>query len=346
MRFPLGEMTVGDVLDRAIRILLARLPVFYALNLLVLSPLIVVEIAGPLILGSEEMMDMSAVFATLGLRLLGLFVMLILQPIATASILHIVMEDFAGRRVSMGEALSFALSRFFPLLLASFLVGILVLIGVMLCCIPGIYFWVTYAFVGQIVVLERMGVSEAFQRSQNLLIGHWWRVFGVLGMVFLADRIVQIGVGVGLGFVLPPQEVIPVQNGFRIEVNPLNHVIDTLVVALIQILFYSYLAVCTTLMYLDLRIRKEGFDLELMAEGGMPTDRDGRDRSGEEEVRDRGDRYDDDGLDDRRRGRNRGRNDDDDYDGYDRGRNRDRDRDRYDDDDNEYDDRRGGRDLR
>ena len=35
MRFPLGEMTVGDILDRGLKLLFARLPVFYAVNLLV-----------------------------------------------------------------------------------------------------------------------------------------------------------------------------------------------------------------------------------------------------------------------------------------------------------------------
>ena len=42
-------------------------------------------------------------------------------------------------------------------------------------------------------------------------------------------------------------------------------VLQTLVTALVNILVQTYGAVCLTLLYFDLRIRKEGFDLELAA---------------------------------------------------------------------------------
>jgi hypothetical protein len=41
---------------------------------------------------------------------------------------------------------------------------------------------------------------------------------------------------------------------------------------LVSVLFASYLAVCVTLLYLDLRIRKEGFDLEIEAQKGLATE--------------------------------------------------------------------------
>ena len=323
MKFPLGEMTVGDVLDRGLKVLFARLPVFYAINLLVLSPLIAVQVLGPLAFERGDAVDAGAAVATLGLGLVALLIALILQPVATAAILHIVMEEYAGRRASMGAALSFALSRFAPLLVASFLVGLLVGVGFLLCCLPGIYFYITYAFVGQVVVLERLGVGEAFQRSQRLVTNHWWRVFGVLILIGIANLVVQTVLGLGLGAVLPPQEMIPTDNGFRVKFNPVNHVIDTLVTQLVAILFTTYIAVCTTLLYLDLRIRKEGFDLELAAGGGPERDR-------------YDDEYDDDDYDDRDRDRDR------DYDDRDEERPRRRERgedDDYDDRDRDHDDR-------
>jgi hypothetical protein len=142
------------------------------------------------------------------------------------------------------------------------------------------------------VVLERLGVGESLQRSQTLVTGHRWRVLGVLLLIGIANWIVQMSLGAGLAFVLPPQEVIPVENGMRTKLNPLNHVIDTLITQLAAILFSTYIAVCTTLLYLDLRIRKEGFDLEL-ATGGEPREDDERDdRDERDEERD--DERDDD----------------------------------------------------
>src|SRR5262249_46339786 len=100
----------------------------------------------------------------------------------------------------------------------------------------------------------------------------------------------------GLGTVLPPQEVIPVENGLRVKVNPLNHIIITLISELAAILFATYLAVCTTLLYFDLRIRKEGFDLELAAGVAPEHERDSEDdgrRDDERDYYEDRDRYED-----------------------------------------------------
>ena len=67
--------------------------------------------------------------------LFAVLLTLILQPICTASILYIVMEEYAGRRRSMGEAFSFALTRFLPLIGASILVGLIIFVGMFLCCL-------------------------------------------------------------------------------------------------------------------------------------------------------------------------------------------------------------------
>ena len=50
MKFPIGAMTVGDVLDRGIKLLLARLPAYYLIDLIVAWPfaLIVQGLLAPL----------------------------------------------------------------------------------------------------------------------------------------------------------------------------------------------------------------------------------------------------------------------------------------------------------
>jgi hypothetical protein len=346
-------MTVGDILDRGLKLLFARLPVFYAVNLLVQSPLILVQIALPLVLfAGQNDLDLEVMLAFLVVLFVAAFMGAILQPIATAAILHIVMEEYAGRRPSIGAALSFALSRFFPLLGVSILYGLIVVVGFLLCCVPGFYFWVVLAFVGQVVVLERLGVGESIQRSQKLVEGHFWRVFGVLILIGIANGMIQGGLGQILNLLLPAQEMIPVQNGMRMKFNAVNHIVVTTITQLVNILLITYTAVCTTLLYLDLRIRKEGFDLELAA-GADPSDRP-RHRRYDDEYDDRDDYEDDrprrrdrddddydDRDDDRGRRRRRDTDDYDDRDDRDRGRDRDRDR-----DDDRDDDRDRGRDRR
>ncbi|OWK42245.1 putative integral membrane protein [Fimbriiglobus ruber] len=287
MKFPLGEMTVGDILDRGLKLLLARLPSFYLLNLIALTPVVIVQICAPLALAKDGILDQNAIFSMLGITFLGTLITLFLQPLATAAILHIVMEEYAGRRPTVGQALSFALTRFWSLVGALLLVGLIIVAGLVLCFVPGIYFAVTYAFVIQIVVLERLGVTQAMQRSKQLVSGYRWRVFGVLGLVQVAGGMFQNVVIQGLQIVLPSQRVIPTDGGFRLELNAQNHVIDTFATQLLAILFATFAAVCTTLLYLDLRIRKEGFDLALAAQLGE-----------ESSPPKRRDRYDDDRRDD------------------------------------------------
>ncbi|HEY3788220.1 MAG TPA: hypothetical protein VGL71_05155 [Urbifossiella sp.] len=208
------------------------------------------------------------------------------------------MEEYLGNKVSIGDALSFSLSRFFPLIGASIIVFLIIFVGTLLCCIPGIYFAITYAFVSQIVVLERMGPGRSLERSSKLINGHRWRVFGVLILVGIASSIIQTIIKTLLEVVLPPTEIIPAENGPRMNFNAFNFIVDTLLTQLVSILFSTYMAVCTTLLYLDLRIRKEGFDLEL---AGLEDGDDERPRRRRDDDYEDDDRYDDEDEDDRRK---------------------------------------------
>lgn len=282
MKFPLGAMSVGDVLDRGLKLLFARLPLFYAINLTVLAPLIVVQVVFPLLVNSSKgPTDPAFLMASMGLLLVSVALALVLQPIGTAAMLRVVMEEYGGRRPTLGEAFRFALTRFAALLGTSILVGLIVFAGFLLCIAPGVYFLVSYIFVAQVVVLEKLSGGTAMSRSQELISGHRGRVFGLLILIWVAMMAVNMGVGIGLNLVLPSQTLVPAERGYRVEINPVNHAVNTLISQLIQILFSTYIAVCTTLLYLDTRIRKEGFDLELAAQLGeepdAEADRDRRD---------------------------------------------------------------------
>ncbi|VTU00964.1 Uncharacterized protein OS=Haliangium ochraceum (strain DSM 14365 / JCM 11303 / SMP-2) GN=Hoch_3130 PE=4 SV=1 [Gemmataceae bacterium] len=277
MKFPLGKMSVGDVLDRGLKLLFARLPVFYAINLMVLAPVLVLALAVPFLVDVAR--PEAAIGGLLALGLAALLCVVVLQPIGTAAILHIIMQEYRGKSASIGDALSFAFTRFGALLGTSILVGVLVVVGFICCIIPGVYLYVSYIFVAQVVVLERLSGGAALGRCQKLIEGHRGRVFGVVLLVLIGGKLVETGVDKGLEAVLPPVKVVAAADGPRPEVSVPNYLINTLAGGLVQILFSTYAAVCTTLLYLDVRIRKEGFDLELAAggdEGASPRDAEDR----------------------------------------------------------------------
>jgi hypothetical protein len=276
MKFQIGSMSVGDILDRGLKLLLARLPAFYAINLIVLSPIIAYQLLLPLLLMSAENQAVAMLAAVLGGSLVVLFLALILQPIGTAAILHIISQEFIDRRVGIGAAFRFALSRFGPLLGASIVAGLLIGLGMICCLVPGFIFWTWYAFVPQVVVVEGRGVSSSLDRSKQLGEGYRWRIFGILILILLLSLVIPSMLDAGLGLALPASETVPVAGGgFRIVTHYRNQVIHTIVTNLVNILFSAYLAVCLTLLYFDLRIRKEGYDLEMAAasqQTALPAD--------------------------------------------------------------------------
>lgn len=265
MKFPIGAMSVGDVLDRGIKLLLARLPAFYLINLIVLSPLIVLQtfILPSIIGGASPEQNLPWI---LGGGLLTIVLTLILQPIGTAAILYIITQEYVDRRVTIGQAFSFALSRFGALLGTSILAGLIIGLGYILCIIPGIYFSLIYLFISQVVVLEGLSGSAALTRSKNLISGYIGRTFGILFLIIVGGAILTQVIAQPLNLLLPPGATVPGPGGPRMQLNMTNYMIDQGVTQLVNILVQTYSAICATLLYLDTRIRKEGLDLELAAQ--------------------------------------------------------------------------------
>ncbi|HLJ95995.1 MAG TPA: hypothetical protein VKU02_22665 [Gemmataceae bacterium] len=264
MKIQIGAMSVGDILDRGLKLLRARLPTYYAVDLLVLCPILLVELAIPLLQGGQPQSLPAVQLQQLAGGLAALLLTTILQPIATAAILHIIAQEFIDQRAEMGEALRFALHRFGRVLFASLLAGLLIMFGSLCCIAPGLLFAVWYVFVGQVVIVEGLKGEKALARSKELTSGYRWRVFGMF-MLFLVIGFLS-GAAIGaLQRVLPSAELVPTAAGLRAIPNFRNQAIHIVLNTLINFLVQTYSAICFTLLYFDLRIRKEGFDLELAA---------------------------------------------------------------------------------
>ena len=78
---------------------------------------------------------------------------------------------------------------FFPYLIASFVVGLIVTVGMIFCLIPGIYLGVSLSIVFSLMIFEDIPFSAAFSRSFKLTKTNWWTAFGV---IFVASVIVYI----------------------------------------------------------------------------------------------------------------------------------------------------------
>jgi hypothetical protein len=70
------------------------------------------------------------------------------------------------------------------LIVASFLYGIGVAIGLILLIVPGLIVLTWWAVVAPVIVIERAGIIEAFGRSRRLVDGNGWIVLAAPIMYF------------------------------------------------------------------------------------------------------------------------------------------------------------------
>jgi heme/copper-type cytochrome/quinol oxidase subunit 2 len=126
--------------------------------------------------------------------------------------------------------------------------------------IPGIILAVGLALAVPVVVLEpRMSASAALSRSWELTRGARWRIFG-LGMTLVVLIYVPV-LAIGGLFALAMPQAAGANYGPAVAAT----VIGIAVGGLVQMFIYPLLYCVLTVTYYDLRVRKEGFDLELLA---------------------------------------------------------------------------------
>ena len=129
--------------------------------------------------------------------------------------------------------------------------GLLTLAGVVIA----VWLGVNWFCAAHAVVIEGKGPIAGLGRSWNLVRGSWWRIFGI-GLVFaivivVAAMVISIPIGVigGVAFAAGS-----------------GGIVASLAAAAASILITPFAYIAGTLIYFDLRVRKEGFDLDVLAD--------------------------------------------------------------------------------
>ncbi len=196
----------------------------------------------------------------------------------TAGAIRIISDSYLGRSPQLRDAIGLGASKIWPLFVVglgkAIVLGLCVaLIGVagaviaagggkaagviigLLLIVAGMWLVIFvacgYAVTTQVVVLEELGSSfDAFGRSWGLTRGFKRKILVtavVAGIIFSLPALVFSGLG---GF-------------FRMQ-NPGLGQTFTVLAAVLPIVMTPLLACVFTLMYYDLRVRREAFDLQLL----------------------------------------------------------------------------------
>ena len=175
--------------------------------------------------------------------------------IVTAAGVIVISENLLGKLVSVKKAYSRILDSLFPLLGALFLFTFAISIG-LIVVIPGIIVYVWFCLAAPVVIIEREGGFGALRRSRVLVKGFFQKAFILVVSLTGIQTFVAI-------FPL----ILSLANS-SILLSSFFSLFSICLLLLIE----PFKIVSTTMLYYDLRIRKEGYDLQVLTqELGTPV---------------------------------------------------------------------------
>ncbi|MCL8024194.1 hypothetical protein [Nocardioides bruguierae] len=140
------------------------------------------------------------------------------------------------------------------------------LLGFVLWAVASVFAWVRLALVAvPALVLERRGVLSALGRAWSLTRGAFWRTLGIAILVGLITSVVASVVSFPVTLVLELLTYL-LDPRWTMLLLVLGQVLSQVVAGTLSVPFQ---AAATTLQYVDLRIRRDGWDLELLQRAGL-----------------------------------------------------------------------------
>ena len=271
----LRPLAVGEILDVSIKIFVSHWRTLLTAALVVVVPVqIVITIltadytVQSFDLGTDTSQTPEETLEEINEYLGGLVISGVLQMLAvvlaSAACFRAIAQAYLGEQVQWRSSLAYALRRTPQLLLITLLYLVGCLVATIFFIAPGVWLYIAWAFAVPVLLVEGIGGRRSLGRSFALVKGRWWRTFGVLILGLVLALIVSTVIQ-GVFFI----------GMFAGSDN------DLLVLFLSAIAGIAGLAITTpfqaallAVVYFDLRVRKEGFDLQLLAErigGSVPA---------------------------------------------------------------------------
>ena len=133
--------------------------------------------------------------AVLGITIIGIIAI----PAVIGGFTESLIRAARGNKVEIGDFFKAGFNKFGTLLGAGILFMLGVGIGLICLIIPGIYLMVRWFFVSYLIVDKGVGVSEAFEKSGEMVSNIFWEVLAV----FIINAFIQsIGCTIAVGAIL------------------------------------------------------------------------------------------------------------------------------------------------
>jgi hypothetical protein len=245
-------MTTGALLDRAFRLYTGNFSLMLGITAGAYVPFYLIMLALESSIGGNLQFGIVGLSALLFQVIFMIFWASVAFPIASGATTYAISERYLGNEVTIGDALRRGLRHYWPLSIAQITATIRVLIGFVLLIVPGILWMLSYSLIVPAILIEGQRAIPSLRRSSELVRGHRGKVFWVLLIVNLLQAVLAGGVGM-------------ITDVFFSAAAGSAAILSTAVGNLLSIFLTPLGIIAAILLYYDMRIRKEGFDLEMLS---------------------------------------------------------------------------------
>lgn len=269
----LRPLSLGELLDRTFSVYrrnfalflgIASIPYLFLIALMTLAA-VLIGLSLPFAAASARHAPLAGP-ALAGLVGGALFASLIFGAafaLSAAAAVFAVSEIYAGRKPTILASLRLAVGRTWAILGVLVLIALISMAGLIVFIVPGIYFGCRLSVAIASALVEGIGPTEAIRRSLNLTKDFAGRAFLILLLTvclsYAAMAVFQMPFFILIAASAKNPAMVMVWTGLM-EIGNLTG----------SILVAPVSAIAFALLYYDLRVRKEAFDLQLMMQAIGP----------------------------------------------------------------------------
>lgn len=294
----LNPMGIGEILDKSIRLLKEHFWLFFVIILIPQAIYFLMSKAGQIFL-TKGAVEAPSIGAGVGIgvsAVIAIIVFLVFQFWAQGALIFAVSERYMGHGASVRSAygairsklgrvlgtmilmvvllgllptvagiiMAIAIPALTALGTGKIFIGFIVFILVVLLVIIFIRMFLNWILVDKVVVLEDIGWMSALRRSKELMTtnpeeGFWKKTKMKASLIILIGVVIAFAIGF---LIQLPGALFAFMLQGNLIVSTILEILNIMINAIVTV----FTATAMILFYYDIRLRKEGFDLKMMAE--------------------------------------------------------------------------------
>jgi len=239
----LRPLSYGDLFDETFELYKSKFLVLAGIAGVVYLPLYVIAygLGGPIGQGLAAVLSLPLTYLVM------------------AATTYAVSQLYLGNETTIADSYKSIRPRAVPFFGTMMLAGIFIFGGMLACIVPGVMLAFRYSFISQVFIIEGLSSTPARHRSAQLAEGQYGRIF-VVGL--LASLLVWIGSAI---ITIPAQMIALAFGRTAYGFSTPGYFVMGVSQGLAQALITPIEVIALVLLYFDVRVRKEGFDVELLA---------------------------------------------------------------------------------